>query len=117
MNFRCGNPRSRAAVFWGGLSLFVAGLLIALIGIWSAIRERAANRDLESMVDELRANGAIVENYYKVLPDKTPLPSGGIRHWSFLVSGILVAAGASMMVIGRREAAGNASSGGAGVSK
>ncbi len=117
MNFRIENQRSRAAVFWGGLSLFVVGLLIASIGIWSVIRERATHRELESMVGELRANGAIVENYYKVLGDKESRMPAGIRHWSFLVSGVLVAAGSSMVVIGRREAAGHASSRGAAVPK
>ena len=117
MNFRIENPRSRAAVFWGGLSLFVVGLLIASIGIWSAIRERATKRDLESRVGDLRSNGAIVENYYEVLGDTEPRMPAGIRHWSFLVSGVLAAAGASMMAIGRREAADNASSGGARVPK
>ena len=117
MNFRIENPRSRAAVFWGGLALIVAGLLVALIGIRSAIRERAASRDLESMAGDLRANGAIVENYYKVLADKEARTATGIKRWSFLVTGVLVAAGASMMVIGGRQAAENAPSGGAGVPK
>jgi hypothetical protein len=95
-------PRSKTTTFWAGLALLVLGAALATLCFWSVASERAANRDLDSMVNNLRANGAIVENYYKVIG------GDGLRtqHTHLLrtcvVAGIFVVGGATMIIVSRK---------------
>jgi len=95
-------PRSKTTIFWAGLALLVLGAALATLCFWSVASERAANRDLDSMVNNLRANGAIVENYYKVIG------GDGLRtqHTHLLrtcvVAGIFVVGGATMIIVSRK---------------
>ena len=95
-------PRSKAPIFWTGLALFVVGVAFAVSCFWSAVSERAANRDLDSMVDDLRANGAIVENYYKVIgrDGLRAQPTHLLR--SCVIAGIFVVGGVTMIIVSRK---------------
>ena len=47
-----------------GWALIILGVVAASIAIIITVREKGILRELESSTEELRANGAIIENYY-----------------------------------------------------
>jgi len=78
---------------WSGVTLLALGVAMALLAIYSGIRARNSTHDAEAIAQKLRVNGAIVENYYKVLgntfhPSSRPVLLGG-----YIIAGVLVAAG------------------------
>ena len=74
---------------------------MAAVAFCSRVRARNSPHDAEAMAEELRANGAIVENYYKVLgsnylppsPQPTPVRLGG-----YIAAGVLVAVGGILIL-------------------
>ncbi len=90
---------TRLVVLWSGAILLFLGLLVASVAIWGDMRSLDASQNPETIAAELRHHGAIVENYYKVLGNRSPPLSrpphpsrpGGII--SYLAAGLLVAAG------------------------
>ena len=97
-------PRLRKVAFWGGIVSIAVGVAFLSFGVWMTIHERAAYRDLESMVTELRKNGAIVENYYQVIKDEEPHTPPSLWNRYYLIAGIFVIAGASTIAVARKRA-------------
>lgn len=89
---------ARSVALWGGATLLVVGLVTAAVTIWSAVYAGHTPTDAEAMAEELRANGAIVENYYQVLGSgyhPTPRP---VRIAPYVVAGMLVTAGGILIL-------------------
>ena len=88
-------------MLWCGVALLALGVAVAAVAFYSRVRVRSTPHDAEAMAEELRANGAIVENYYKVLgssyhppsPLSTPVKFGG-----YIAAGVLVAAGGILIL-------------------
>ena len=86
---------------WCGMALLALGVAVAAVAFYSRVRGSSSPHDAEAMAGELRANGAIVENYYKVLgssyhppsPESPPVRLGG-----YIAAGVLVAAGGILIL-------------------
>ena len=59
-------------VLWSIAALLVLGLIVIWVAISNRTTEKSSAEDAEAMAKELRANGAIVENYYKVIGKSEP---------------------------------------------
>jgi hypothetical protein len=94
---------ARPVAWWSGATLLLIGLILASVATIDAVRSRDEFQDPEKMAAELRANGAIVENYYKILEDRYPRlsprplqsPAGMIT--IYLAAGLLTAAGSILI--------------------
>jgi hypothetical protein len=92
---------TKTAVFWIGVALVALGVAVAAVAFYSLVRARNSPYDAEVMAEELRANGVIVENYYKVLgssyhppvPQSPPVSLGG-----YIAAGVLVVAGVILIL-------------------
>jgi len=88
---------TRPAALWSGATLLVLGLIVASIAIWGTVR----SRDAEVIADELRAKGAIVENYYKVIgrhyPPLSSPSSPTLQIIGYLSAGVLAVAGSILL--------------------
>lgn len=67
-------------------------------GMDSRVPARNSPQDAETMAEELRANGAIVENYYRVLGSSSPPHSSPVRLGGYIAAGVLVAAGGILIL-------------------
>ena len=94
---------ARPVALWSGATLLFFGLIVASVAIWGAVRSPDVSQNPETMAAELRAKGAIVENYYKVLGDRyqplssPPPPSSPDRITSYLAAGLLVSVGSILI--------------------
>ena len=90
---------TRTTALCCGVASVALAVAVAAVAFFS--RVRAQPHDAEAMAEELRANGAIVENYYKVLgssyrpasPQSTRFRLGG-----YIAAGVLVAAGGALIL-------------------
>lgn len=65
------------------------------------LRERRKD-DLATRVKELRAEGAIVENYYRVMDENPAPPPSPPSVALYSVASLLVAGGCALMILARR---------------
>lgn len=93
---------TKTTALWCGVALLALGVAVAVIAFYSQVRVRSSPHDVEAMAEELRTNGAIVENYYKVIgrinydppsPQSTPVRLGG-----YIAAGVLVVAGGILIL-------------------
>jgi hypothetical protein len=90
---------TRTTALWYGVASVALGVAVAAVAFFS--RVRAQPHDAKAMAEELRANGAIVENYYKVLgssyypasPQSTRIRLGG-----YIAAEVLVVAGGTLIL-------------------
>ena len=87
---------TRTSVWWCGVASVALGVAVAAAAFFSRVRARNSLHDAEAMAEELRAHGAIVENYYNVLGSRyhppSP-PSPPVRLGNCIAAGVLIAAG------------------------
>jgi hypothetical protein len=86
---------TRTIALWCGVALLTLGLAVAAITFYGQMRTRNSPHDAEAMAGELRTNGAIVENYYKVLGSSyqpPPPQSRPVRLGRYIIAEIFVAA-------------------------
>jgi hypothetical protein len=89
---------TRTTVLWSGLALLAFGIAVAAVATYNRGRGRNSPQDAEAMAEELRANGAIVENYYKVLGSSYDPQSPPVRLGVYSAAGLLVAAGGILIL-------------------
>ena len=92
---------TRTAALWYGVALLALGIAVAAAAFYSRVRSRNPPHHAQAMAEELRANGAIVENYYKVLGSSYHPPSQEsppVRIGGYIAAGVLVAAGGILIL-------------------
>ena len=91
---------TRTVALWCGGVLIAVGLGMAALTFHQQVRARHAFHDAEAMAEELRANGAIVENYHKVIGssyDPSTVSSSPMRLGGYIVAGILIVGGSILI--------------------
>lgn len=87
---------TKTTMLWCGVPLLAAGVILAIVAFNNQVRARNSHHNAEAMAKELRANGAIVENYYKVLGSSyhPASPYGSRFNWvAYIAAGGMIAAG------------------------
>lgn len=92
---------TRATALWCGVASLALGIAMAGTAIHTRQKPGGALHDAAAMAEELRANGAIVENYHQILGNRYHLPHPSVQPFrigGFIAAGVLIAAGGSLLL-------------------